>query len=120
VYGVVDQKVLASGKLSDAAAANVGGYFRFDAKTTQVQLRIATSLIGTAQAQKNLELELPRDRKFSKVKDAAQALWDAKLNTIEVEGATADQLTTMYSNMYRLFPVPEQRLGGTQAPRRSP
>ena len=56
VYGVVDQKVTASGKLAVGGGANVGGYFSFDAKVKQVQLRIATSLIGTAQAKKNLEL----------------------------------------------------------------
>ncbi|MET7278506.1 GH92 family glycosyl hydrolase [Kribbella sp. NPDC005582] len=106
VYGVVDQKVVASGKLSNGGGANVGGYFGFDPKVTQVQLRLATSLIGTEQARKNLEQELPAGSKFGKVKDAAQALWDAKLRTIEVEGATADQLTTLYSNLYRLFLYP--------------
>jgi predicted alpha-1,2-mannosidase len=106
VYGVVDQKVVASGKLSNGGGANVGGYFGFDPTVTQVQLRIATSLISTAQAQKNLGLELPEGSKFSKVKDAAQAAWDKKLSTIEVEGATADQLTTLYSNLYRLFLYP--------------
>ncbi|WP_238334704.1 GH92 family glycosyl hydrolase [Kribbella amoyensis] len=106
VYGVVDQKVVASGKLADGGGANVGGYFSFDPKVTQVQLRIATSLIGTAQAKKNLELELGADSKFDKVKAAARKLWDAKLRTVEVEGASADQLTTLYSNLYRLFLYP--------------
>ena len=36
VYGVVDQKVVASGKLSNGGGANVGGYFSFDPKETQV------------------------------------------------------------------------------------
>lgn len=106
VYGVVDQKVVASGKLADGGGANVGGYFSFDKKVQQVQLRIATSLIGTAQAKKNLELELGAESKFDKVKSAAQKLWDAKLHTIEVEGATADQLHSLYSNLYRLFLYP--------------
>ncbi|WP_344111964.1 GH92 family glycosyl hydrolase [Kribbella alba] len=106
VYGVVDQKVLASGKLANGGGSNVGGYFMFDANVKQVQLRIATSLLGTAQAKKNLELELAAGSKFDKVKDAAQAAWDAKLRTIKVEGATADQLTTLYSNLYRLFLYP--------------
>ncbi|TCO46277.1 putative alpha-1,2-mannosidase [Kribbella antiqua] len=105
VYGVVDQKVVASGKLSNGGGANVGGYFSFDPKVTQVQLRIATSLIGTEQARKNLQLELG-STSFGKVKAAAQAQWDEKLRTIEVEGATADQLTTLYSNLYRLFLYP--------------
>ncbi|MFI5735927.1 GH92 family glycosyl hydrolase [Kribbella sp. NPDC051587] len=106
VYGVVDQKVVASGKLSNGGGANVGGYFGFDPKVTHVQLRLATSLISTEQARKSLEMELPAGSKFGKVKDAAQDLWDAKLRTIEVEGATADQLTTLYSNLYRLFLYP--------------
>jgi predicted alpha-1,2-mannosidase len=106
VYGVVDQKVIASGKLSNGGGANVGGYFGFDSSVKQVQLRIATSLLGTAQAKKNLELELAADSSFDKVKNAAQQAWDNKLKVIEVEGATADQLTTLYSNLYRLFLYP--------------
>jgi predicted alpha-1,2-mannosidase len=106
VYGVVDQKVVASGKLGDGGGANVGGYFGFDPSVTQVQLRIATSLLGTAQAKKNLELELAAGTTFDKVKKAARQAWDKKLKVIEVEGASADQLTTLYSNLYRLFLYP--------------
>jgi predicted alpha-1,2-mannosidase len=106
VYGVVDQKVVASGRLSDGGGANVGGYFGFDPSVKQVQLRIATSLLGTAQAKKNLELELAAGSRFDKVMSAAQQAWDEKLKVIEVEGASADQLTTLYSNLYRLFLYP--------------
>lgn len=106
VYGVVDRQVVASGKLSDGGGAAVGGYFRFDPSVTQVQLRIATSLLGTAQAKKNLELELDAGSKFDKVRKAARKAWDEKLQVIEVEGATADQLVTLYSNLYRLFLYP--------------
>ncbi|GAA0936706.1 GH92 family glycosyl hydrolase [Kribbella koreensis] len=106
VYGVVDQKVVASGKLANGGGANVGGYFTFGPSVKQVQLRIATSLIGTAQAKKNLELELAEGSRFEKVRNAAQNAWDAKLSTIEVDGATTDQLHTMYSNLYRLFLYP--------------
>ena len=75
-------------------------------RSKQVQLRIATSLIGTAQAKKNLELELAEGSRFDKVRNAAQDAWDEKLQTIEVEGATTDQLNTIYSNLYRLFLYP--------------
>ena len=40
------------------------------------------------------------------MRDRAQAQWDDKLDVIEVEGATEDQLTTLYSNLYRLFLYP--------------
>jgi putative alpha-1,2-mannosidase len=119
VYGVVDQKVVASGKLSDGGGANVGGYFSFDPKVKQVQLRLATSLIGTEQAKKNLELELAAGSRFEKVRNAAQNAWDAKLSTIEVDGATTDQLHTVYGNLYRLFLYPNngsENTGTAQAP----
>ena len=33
VYGVVDEKVVASGKLSNGGGANVGGYYTFDPRS---------------------------------------------------------------------------------------
>ena len=80
------------------------GYARFDAGT--VNMRIATSLIGTAQAKHNLELELTAGDTVESVRDRAQRRWDDKLDTVEVEGATDDQRTTLYSNLYRLFLYP--------------
>jgi predicted alpha-1,2-mannosidase len=71
-----------------------------------VRLRIATSLISVDQAKQNLEMELPASRSLESVADAARAAWDARLKVIEVEGATADQLTTLYSNLYRLHLYP--------------
>jgi len=113
VYGVVDQPVASSGQLSNGGGAAVGGYFTFDPSVQQVQLRMATSLIGTAQAKKNLELELAAGTTFDTVKAAAQQAWDAKLGIIEVEGASADQLTTLYSNLYRLFLYPNSGFENT-------
>ena len=58
--------------------------------------------------QHNLELEIAPPRHASRrVRGRAQALWDGKLGVIEVEGATDDQLTTLYSNLYRLHPLSE-------------
>ncbi|MFC0624939.1 GH92 family glycosyl hydrolase [Kribbella deserti] len=112
VYGVVDQPVASSGKLTNGGGANVGGFFKFDPSVKQVHLRMATSLIGTAQAKKNLEQEVA-GATFDKVKSAAQKAWDAKLGIIEVEGASADQLTTIYSNLYRLFLYPNSGFENT-------
>jgi predicted alpha-1,2-mannosidase len=47
------------------------------------------------------------------VRDAARALWDQRLSVIEVEGATADQLTTLYSNLYRLHLYPNSGFENT-------
>ncbi|MQA78610.1 MAG: glycoside hydrolase family 92 protein [Streptosporangiales bacterium] len=112
VYGVVDEAASASGRLDDGGGANVGGYLRF-AKSRQVTLRIATSLIGVDQAKRNLEQEIVADDSFAQVRSRAQRLWDDKLDVIEVEGATPEQQTTLYSNLYRLFLYPNSTFENT-------
>ncbi|MFF8710653.1 GH92 family glycosyl hydrolase [Streptomyces sp. NPDC015184] len=107
VYGVFDAPVTASGKLSGGGGDDVTGYLRFDAgKDRTVNLRLATSLIGVGQAKRNLAAEIPAARSFDRVEDRAQRAWDDILGKVEVEGATADQLTTLYSNLYRLYLYP--------------
>lgn len=113
VYGKVDKAVTASGRLTGAGRDNVGGYFSFGEKT--VELRIATSLISVDQAKSNLEQEVSGSDTFESVRDKAQAAWDKILGIITVEGASEDQLITMYSNMYRLYLYPNsgfENVGG--------
>ncbi|WP_078622659.1 MULTISPECIES: GH92 family glycosyl hydrolase [unclassified Streptomyces] len=107
VYGVFDAPVTASGKLSGGGGDDVTGYLRFDAgKDRTVGLRLATSLISVDQAKQNLAAEIPASRSFAGVEDRAQDAWDGLLGKVEVEGATPDQLTTLYSSLYRLYLYP--------------
>jgi predicted alpha-1,2-mannosidase len=107
VYGEFDQPVAAADKPGDGARSEVFGSMTFDTSDDkEVTLRIATSLISIDQAKHNLGLEIAPDDSFEDVSDRAQALWDDKLGVIEVEGATEDQLTTLYSSLYRLFLYP--------------
>ena len=114
VYAKFDRPVTASGKLVAADGGKDGkprvsvpGYFRFDAgKQRTVNMRIATSLISVEQARHNLALEIADSDGFDDVRERAQRAWDQKLGVIEVEGASPDQLTTLYSNLYRLFLYP--------------
>lgn len=98
VYGEFDAPA------TDGAVDGVKGYLRFAART--VTLRLATSLIGLDQARDNLRQEIPAGTPFEKVRDDARAQWDALLGRVTVEGATPDQLTTLYSNLYRLYLYP--------------
>ncbi|WP_353945315.1 GH92 family glycosyl hydrolase [Streptomyces sp. HUAS MG91] len=101
VYGTFDKPV------KDADASGVKGHFTFDAgKDRTVTLRLATSLISIDQAKDNLAQEIPGNRSFTSVKNAARAQWDRIMNKVEVEGATQDQLTTLYSSLYRLYLYP--------------
>ncbi|MGW2563591.1 GH92 family glycosyl hydrolase [Streptomyces sp. NPDC001514] len=101
VYGVFDAPVTSS------AAQGVKGHLRFDAGADRtVTLRMATSLISIDQAKKNLAAEIPESSSFGRIRDRAQDAWDDILGRVEVEGATHDQLVTLYSSLYRLYLYP--------------
>ncbi|MEU3729189.1 GH92 family glycosyl hydrolase [Streptomyces sp. NPDC033538] len=101
VYGEFDSKV------TGGDSSGVTGHLRFDAgRDRTVTMRIATSLIGVDQAEDNLRQEIPKRASFDKVKRDAQKQWDRILGKVKVEGATQDQLTTLYSSLYRLYLYP--------------
>ncbi|MET9966370.1 GH92 family glycosyl hydrolase [Streptomyces sp. NPDC006356] len=100
VYGTFDKPV------TEGSASGVKGHLRFDAGDDRtVTLRLATSLISVDQAKDNLRQEVD-DASFETVKARAQRQWDKLLGKVEVEGATPDQLTTLYSSLYRLYLYP--------------
>ncbi|MER6614507.1 GH92 family glycosyl hydrolase [Streptomyces xantholiticus] len=108
VYGVFDAPV------TDSASEGVTGRLRFDTgEDRTVNLRIATSLISVDQAEKNLADEIPAGTRFEKVRGKAQAAWDDILGKVEVEGATHDQLVTLYSSLYRLYLYPNSGFENT-------
>ncbi|MBV2354200.1 GH92 family glycosyl hydrolase [Streptomyces sp. J2-1] len=101
VYGVFDQRV------TDGSSSGVKGYLKFRTGSDhRVTLRLATSLISVDQAKDNLRQEIPTGTSFDAVKAGARHAWDKLLGKVEVEGATPDQLTTLYSSMYRLYLYP--------------
>ncbi|MGP2438346.1 GH92 family glycosyl hydrolase [Streptomyces sp. JW3] len=110
VYGEFDKKV------TGGDSSGVKGSVSFDAgKDRTVTLRLATSLISVDQAKDNLRQEAPKGTSFDKVRKNAQKAWDRILGKVEVEGATQDQLTTLYSSLYRLYLYPNsgfEKVGG--------
>lgn len=121
VYGTLDAPIIDSGKPTDTGGRDaVTGYTRLDAgEDRTVELRLATSMLSQEQAKRNLELEISPDASFDDVRGAAQAAWDDVLDVIEVEGATETQLTTLYSNLYRLSLYPNsghENTGTADAP----
>ncbi|HEX2411181.1 MAG TPA: GH92 family glycosyl hydrolase [Solirubrobacteraceae bacterium] len=113
-YATFDRPMTAS------SASGRTGYAKFDAGAgNTVTMRIASSLISLDQARENLALEIAPADTFADIRRRAQAQWDDKLGVIEVEGATEDQLTTLYSNLYRLFLYPNsafENTGTAQSP----
>jgi predicted alpha-1,2-mannosidase len=116
VYATFDKPVTAGGKLAGGGGPDVTGYVKFADKT--VTMRIATSLLGVDQARRNLEQEIAKSDTFDTVRERAQQQWDAQLRIVEVEGANSDQLTTLYSNLYRLFLYPNSGYENVGTPQR--
>ncbi|GAA2207668.1 hypothetical protein GCM10009850_031260 [Nonomuraea monospora] len=113
-YAVFDRPVTGGGRLTGQGRDNVLGYLAFDAGPARtVGMRIASSLISVAQARRNLELEIAASDTLETVSERARRAWDAKLGVIEVEGASQDQLCTLYSNLYRLFLYPNSGFENT-------
>lgn len=105
VFARFDQRWQDSGLLETGRPT---GYIKFAAPEgaqREVRMRIATSLISVEQAERNLDLEIG-DAGFDTVRERAQAAWDRELGRVKVDGASEDQLTTVYSNLYRLFLYP--------------
>lgn len=101
VYARFDQPWTGSGMIETGRPT---GYVKF-ASGGEVRMRIATSLVSVEQARRNLALEIG-DAGFDAVRDRADAAWSALLDRVQVQGASEDALTTVYSNLYRLFLYP--------------
>ncbi|MEE2833265.1 MAG: GH92 family glycosyl hydrolase [Candidatus Latescibacterota bacterium] len=71
----------------------------------QATLRIATSFISVAQAKRNFDLEVAGPS-FEALRDSNEAIWEERLERIQIKGATDRQRRTFYSCLYRtqLFP----------------
>lgn len=105
-YVTADRPVTDSGML-DGGHGDVAGWVSFALGADRtVNVKAATSFISIAQARHSLELEIPAGDTVDDVAARAQALWDAKLGAVAVKDASADQLTTLYSNLYRMFLYP--------------
>jgi predicted alpha-1,2-mannosidase len=118
VHGEFDRVPGTATKVTGQGRDNVTGYAQFDTSGNKVvTMRLATSFISTDQAKKNLELEIPATKSFDSVKNSAEQQWNAKLGKVEVQGASDDQLTTLYSNLYRmnLYPNSGSENTGTAA-----
>ena len=69
---------------------------------TDVLLGISTVSFEDARA------NLDAAGTFAAMRTRAEALWTEKLDTLSFDGATPDQLTSLYSGLYRLFLYPNR------------
>lgn len=116
-YARVDRPVSESGRLTGEHRDHVTAWFGFDtSKIKTVNVRIATSLISVDQARRNLAQEIQPQERFDQVRAQAQKVWDKQLGIITVQGASHDELVTLYSNLYRLLMYPNSAYENTGTP----
>ncbi len=93
---------------NERTAAGLAAYVRFSAGTRQAQVRIGTSFISEDQARANLDKEIPDGRSFDDTANQLNAAWADKLDRVDIEGASSDQLATFYTAMYHALQYPSE------------
>ncbi|TPG06864.1 glycoside hydrolase family 92 protein [Curtobacterium flaccumfaciens] len=69
-----------------------------------VDVLLGISTVSIEDARANLDAA----GSFDAMRSRAEALWTGKLATLSFDGATPDQLTSLYSGLYRLFLYPNR------------
>ncbi|WP_218566509.1 GH92 family glycosyl hydrolase [Vallicoccus soli] len=119
LYATFDEAVTGGGKVTGHGRDDVTGYVSFDTSASKVvTMRMATSLLSVEQARRNLEMEVG-DASFDEVRERGARAWEDVLDVVEVEGASEEQRTNLYSNLYRLSLWPNsahENVGTPEAP----
>ncbi len=100
----VYQGVLARPDSRQAEGDNVGAFVSFDS-ASPIEAQVGTSFVSLAQAQANLDAELP-GWTFDAARDALKATWNRKLEMADVEGADASQRRIFYTALYHALLYP--------------
>ncbi|WP_245549885.1 GH92 family glycosyl hydrolase [Gordonia effusa] len=101
VYVEVDAKILDTHTYPGSERAAVLGSIAVDTSRGPVTYAVGTSFISVDQARRNLEFDRAGGG-FDAVMRRARQRWLDALSVLDVAGASADQLTTLYSSLYRL------------------
>ena len=102
IYGVFD---VTPSNTRSYSTANATSMVTFPAGTTVVNLKLATSFISAAQAQRNLNLEIATDATFDDVKNATAKVWNDLLGTAMIEGSEEEKVA-FYSSVMRTYADP--------------
>ncbi len=89
----------------------IGATFDFNARPHQVvQAKVGISFISAAQAQQNIQSEIPA-WSFESVHRANGVLWNRELAKLQLTGETDAQRRKLYTAMYHVMMMPVDRTG---------
>ena len=98
-FGTWNGDTITSGSASSDGSKS-GAYLVFDTTSDSVvQVKVGLSFVSVENAQQNLADENP-SCDFEMVRSQADAAWNARLNSIQVQGGTVDEKTVFYTALY--------------------
>ncbi len=84
----------------------IGVFVQFDVSPGEViHVKVGTSFTSVAQAQKNLDAEIP-GWDFDAVRAQAELAWNDALGVVTVEGGTEEERVMFYSALYHAMLLP--------------
>ena len=92
------------GMEQENAISSRGAYAEFKSGET-VEVRVGTSFLSIDQARDNLKSEMP-PWDFDEVRQRLRAAWNEKLNRMQVDGATEQEKTRLYTALYHAMLYP--------------
>jgi predicted alpha-1,2-mannosidase len=104
-FGTWDNGVTSEGQ-TEQYGTRMGAYVNFETKANEVvKVKVATSFISIAQAQYNLNREIPH-WDFDAVVESTREAWQSQLSKIQVDQITEEQRTVFYTAFFHtmLFP----------------
>lgn len=106
-YGTCNNQIATKGKVREEGPC-VGGYVEFGPATETVTVRIGSSFIDYAQAEINLQKEMPDTDTFDSVKERVRSVWDSQLGRVSIKGASDDDLQIFYTAFFRTLQYPRE------------
>ena len=93
--------------MEDASASTSRGAYAELSPGASVEVRVGTSFLSVEDARANLRREIPA-WDFDAVQKKLRATWDAKLDRLQVTGATEKEKVRLYTAMYHTLLYPRE------------
>ena len=103
-FGTVQNGTVRAGD-SARDGTMLGGYAVFPRDTHTVDVRIGVSFISVEQARRNLDKEIPDGTTLEQTARTTRAAWAEKLDRVQIQGGSREQLETFYTALFHTLQV---------------
>jgi predicted alpha-1,2-mannosidase len=109
-YGIWIDKTIYPGKTTSVDnGKKCGAFFRYNTeKGQEIILKVGISFKSIGKARENVKAEIP-GWNFDLVRENAKNSWNKVLNTIQLDDASAEEMTIFYTALYHALLQPSDR-----------